>query len=268
MKRIALAVAAGVLALSAACIMVMDPLDPDQPASARIPARMFERTLDLAPGGSLSVSHILGTLKITGWDREAVEVVAVGGPGSLGEDTGFRIVGPWDPGQQVEVGRTDDGVEVRTTLSRGSREPLPLDYTIRVPSSVNLEDVRLDRGEAAVADLYGRARIEVGEGSLTVRNFSGPLTATVGAGPADVEVLDVRPADVIAITVRKGDIVLRLEPDASVRIEAEAPRGEITSDFDLGLELPAKTVSAGLGDGAASVTLKAADGNIRILKTG
>jgi hypothetical protein len=260
-------VMAAALVFSAACIMVVDPLDPDAPGSARIPTRAFEKTLDFAPGGTLSVSHAVGSVRIAGWDREAVEIVASGGRDAFGKDGHIRIMGPWDPGQQVEVEETETGIDIRTTLSRTSREPRPLDYTIRVPASVNLEAVRLERGEVAVADLYGRVGIEVGEGAVTVRNFSGPLTVSIGAGPADVEILDVRPADAVDITARKGDIVLRLEPGASVRIEAEAPQGEITSDFDLGPELPVKTLSAALGEGAASVTLRAPEGNIRILKT-
>ena len=55
LRALPVAALAGALVLMAGCIMVMDPLDPDAPGSARIPTRIFEKTLDFAPGGTVSV---------------------------------------------------------------------------------------------------------------------------------------------------------------------------------------------------------------------
>ena len=45
-----------------------------------------------------------------------------------------------------------------------------------------------------------------------------------------------------------------------------APAGNIFSELELGQSLPAKKVSAKLGDGQASIELTAVEGDIRIRK--
>ena len=93
------------------------------------------------------------------------------------------------------------------------------------------------------------------------------MRATVGTGNADVEVLDLRDGDEITIQSRQGDIVLRLESGVQAIVEADAPRGEVSSDFELGVKLPASTVKGWIGQGGPAVLLRASDGRIRIVRT-
>ncbi|MGZ7065500.1 MAG: hypothetical protein ACXVI6_04000, partial [Candidatus Aminicenantales bacterium] len=51
-------------------------------------------------------------------------------------------------------------------------------------------------------------------------------------------------------------------------IKADAPEGQITSEYDLGRSLPAKELSGRMGSAEAGITLKTLHGNIKILKAG
>ncbi|MBN2264877.1 MAG: hypothetical protein JW775_03595 [Candidatus Aminicenantes bacterium] len=227
----------------------------------------FRDTLRFMAGGTLTLENDFGDVAIRGWASDLVEVVAKsagapsrGGRSLRGYDS--RVAAP-----DVEIRETGAGLLVRTPTFEGLGQPPDVTYEVRVPESVNLAGIRISEGDLAVSDCYGGLEASVDEGNLLVRNYSGPVRATIGIGDADVEILDLRDRDEIVISTRRGDIVLRLERDAGAIVEANAPRGEIASDFDLGRRLPASSVKGWIGQGGPMVILTASDGRIQIVRT-
>ncbi len=264
MKAFAALVLMSCAVLASSCIMVIDP----EEAQSWRPGGEFRKTADLEAGGTVTVEHSLGSVVITGWDKPSVEVVASGRRAEPGAGGGVHVYGAGDYEPSIEVKRSDGVVRVRTRYLGGPWTATGLDYSIQVPSSVVLNPVKMGKGDVMISDVYGRIETEISEGNLTVRNYSGSLRASLGTGRADVELLDVRENDAVDIGVKDGDITLRVEREAGARIEAEAPGGEITSEYDLGLKPQAKTLAAPLGAGGAVIKLKTARGNIKILKAG
>jgi len=253
--------AAAVLALGA-CIFPISWPDTE-PSDGRFGA--FTRIVALEPGGTLQLDNVLGDIEIRGWDKPEVEITAE-------EDWGIPFRGRiWVPGRRigtpdVEVETVDRVVKIRARLPEREQEIRSLHFSLNVPRSVNLDGIRAKEGDVTIADIYGKVRVEVERGRIQVENFSGSLDLTVGRGSVDAEVLDVRPDDVLKIVARNGDISLLLPGDAAVRVEAAAG-GAITSEFDLGRELPARKADGRIGAGeGAALTLSAPQGNIRLLK--
>ncbi len=263
MKTRAMAgLAAAILLVSApACIMVMDPGRAEE-----LPrAGEFLREAELEPGGTVSLTFGSGNVEITGWEKASVEVTARRREPARVE-AGVPVLEPWNLAPDIEIVKAERAVRIKDR-ALDSAKPAISDMAIHVPESVELDPIGVRTGNVSIADAYGRVVADIGEGDLTIANFSGSVKASVGKGSADVEVLDVREDDNVEITVEAGDITFRIPPDADVRIEAEAPRGEVSTDLDLGAALPAKSLMGGLGSGGGMVRLKALNGVIRILKT-
>jgi hypothetical protein len=252
-----------VAAFAASCVMVMDP--EHAPASAT--NAEFVRTYEFQAGGTFTLEQSLGNVRIMGWDPESVEVVAE--PSALRQEGKPRLEATtlWDLEPSVDIKKSGGSIRVRTRSLGGPWSSGGLDYTIRVPHSVNLNGIKVERGDVEISDVYGRLDADVASGRLTVVNFSGPVRASVGTGEVDAELLDVRDTDTVEIAVREGDLTLRLQPEANVEVEAEAPAGEISSPLPWGAKLPARNFSGRLGNGGARIVLKALQGNIRILET-
>jgi hypothetical protein len=272
-KRLIVTLAAAAIAvLSASCILLENPEGEEPgwrtfPETESPPPQEFRRTVPFAPGGTLAVENDYGDLTISGWDREEVEVVAraatvEAGPQGSARPYRIRKVAP-----DVEIRDTETGLLVRTRSFEGPGEAPAVDYEIKVPQDVVLQPIRMSEGNLAVSDVYGRIEASVDQGDCSIANFSGSLKVNMGDGGADIEVLDLREGDEVAVTSRRGDIILRLEPGAAASVEANAPHGGITSDFDLGVRLPAPTVKTMIGPGGASIILMASNGRIRIIKT-
>jgi len=243
--------------LSASCILVSNP--EGEPgwrtipgSEARTSGSEFRRTVAFAPGRALTLENDYGNVEITGWDRDEAEVVARGAAAGAAP--------------RVEVRETDQGLLIRTPTFEGPGDASAVDYEVRVPNSVELAGIRISEGNLSIADVFGRIEASIEKGNLSVSNYSGPLRATIGTGSADVEVLDLRDADEITVTTRRGDITLSLEAGVNAIVEADAPRGEVRSDFDLGVKLPVTTVKGWIGQGGPAILLRASNGRIEIVK--
>jgi hypothetical protein len=264
--------AGAALAVSSACIIFPHPGESD--GWRTIPERgtgagrgaEFQETVDLRAGDALSIENDYGDIVIRGWDRDAVEIfAAVADAGARTQRSG-RESRPSKYTPDVEIRETNNGLLIRTRTFEGTGEPPRVNYELRVPNSVELTGIRISEGDLRVFDVFGRLEASVDQGDLTVENYSGAVEATVGTGDADVEVLDLHEEDSISVTCRSGNIVLRLESGAGAIVEADAPRGRVRSDFDLGTDLPAPAVKGWIGEGGPTIILKATNGRIEIVE--
>jgi hypothetical protein len=263
---------AAALALAAGCIILPDPGDSEgwrrtpesSPSSPAPSGPEVRRTLALAAGSTLSLENDYGDVEIAGWDRDEAEIVARTVEEASDRPASARTSGRRGTRPDIEIREARDGLLVRTPTFEGPGTPPEVDYEVRVPTDVVLAAIRISEGNLKISDVYGRIEASLDRGDLTVINYSGVVQATIGTGNADVEVLDLRETDSITIISRRGDIILRLEEGVGAVVEADAPRGEVRSDFDLGVRLPVSTVKAWIGQGGPNIILKASDGRIDI----
>jgi hypothetical protein len=262
MRRTIFAYLSITMLLSSACVIaVVDPASQGK----YWPKSTFRKSLDLKSGGSVALENVNGDIEISGWEDERVEISAEGSRESP-KSTGIHFFDWRFSPPDVRVQSTDHSVRIRTRESGYEDERGDVHYVLNVPHSVNLDSVRNGRGRIAVSDIYGRSLLDADEGEIKISNYSGSLDVRLGSGAVEAELLDLRPKDSVRIKVERGDIVLLLEPDVAAQLIADAPAGNIFSELELGQSLPAKKVSAKLGDGQASIELTAGEGDIRIRK--
>ncbi len=263
MSRSARAVLILGLLLSVSCVIaVVDTRNPD-----RIPYLRGElhRTVPLVSGGQLSLENSNGNIDIQGWEEEEIDArVVERKPAPM--TTGIHISGWRSPDPKIDIQSSDESVSIRNMRMEEEDDFRQDDFFLMVPRSVNLDGIRNGRGNISASGIYGRARINAGEGDVEIRNFSGSLDINLERGSLDAELLDLRAQDEVRIRVEDGDIVVYLEAGVAAELEAEAPGGEVSSEINLAVPLPAKTVSARLGDGQTKISLTALRGDIRVKK--
>jgi len=248
--------------LSGACVIaVVDPAAQGQ----HWPQESFRKSLNLKPGGSVSLENMDGDIEISGWGDEKVGILAQRSQ-KAPPSAGIHFIGGWFNPPDVHVRTSPDSVRIRTSESGYDDEGGAVHYVLNVPHSTNLDSVRNGRGRIAVSDISGRAVLDAEEGAIKISNYSGSLDIRLGNGVVQAEVLDLRPQDSIRVKVEHGDIILLLEPDAAAQLMADAPAGNISSEFDLGQSLPAKKVTARLAGGQTAIELTAVQGDIKIRK--
>jgi len=250
-------------ALSTSCVVNM--VDDQYPEGAWYPGNAFQKTLALKSGGTLSLENTNGNIVIRGWDKEKVELMAVEKRNPpLSPKIYFYGSHALEP--KIDLQASNEVIAIKTVSSDKEDEFRLVHYELSVPRSIKLENIRNGQGKIEISDVFGGVQIGQKEGNITIKNFSGSVDIALGSGSVEAEVLDIRPEDHVQIKSEKGDILLYLEPGVTAQVEANAPDGEISSDFDFNQALPAKTLSAKLGEGKASLVLTALHGDIKIRK--
>ena len=225
----------------------------------------FHKVVSFQSGGTLSLENINGNIEIVGWEKNEVEVSAERmAPFSYRRRLYWQPAGRFLP--EVDFDKFENFIKIKTKPASWDKELTSVNFYISVPHSINLKDIIAKEGNISLADLYGKAVIDLRDGEINVENFSGSLSASVVKGGVKASLYDLRNEDEIQITVGQGDIIINLQPEVKTRIEASTPEGNVSSDFDLKEPLPAKKVTAQIGEEGALLSLSSLKGDIRINK--
>ncbi len=225
----------------------------------------FHKVVAFESGGTLSLENINGDIELLGWDKNEAEITA-----ERMSPFAYRRRFYWQPTgrllPEIDFDKFENFIKIKTKPSSLDKELTSVNFYINTPHSIHLKDIIAKEGNVSLADLYGQAVIDLQQGEVKVDNFSGSLTASVVKGSVKASLYDLRNEDEIRITVRQGEIIINLQPEVKARIEASAPEGYVWSDFDLKEPLPAKKVSAQMGEEGAFISLSSLKGDVRINK--
>lgn len=264
-KRMTLVLALlGMAVLWSACLIAM----LDYPGYGEYPPiERFQRFIDFPSGSTFSIRNFDGNIEISGWNEESLEVYAEKLI-ELPQNAQFSLWSKdWNKhGPKIEFENTDIGAKINTRSPNPEGEDCVVDFYINVPHEVLLRDIVARDGDVLVRDLYGDVWVDLRSGQIEVDNFSGSLTASVREGSIRATLYDLREKDSIRLTNRSGDITLFLEADASVDITSASPSGEVFMEFDSEVPVEDGRLKVRLGQGGASISLNAQDGDIRIYK--
>ena len=185
----------------------------------------IHKTFPLDSHGSVTIDTYKGSIHVTTWDRNEVDVsVRIEEDGEVFAQSIKRADVRFDASPRDIRMKSDsqwfflDGVQ-----------PL-YQYTVKMPRTASLR-IKDYKSESDITDLAADLQLNTYKGSLQLRNFTGGLTVNTYKG-------DIR-ADFAAVTapVRvdtyKGDIDLRMPRDSRFDLSTDIGRrrGEPDNDF-------------------------------------
>jgi hypothetical protein len=249
------------IALSASCIIrIVDYSDPRD----LIPVEDYQRNIRFSPGGVVSLRNFDGNIEITGWDRNEVDIYAEKMIPRSEEDQVRFIITKKDIAQIDLEKYGNENISISTKSISEEGEDTVVDYYVKTPRSINIQDILARNGDIFVADIYGSVSVKLEQGNIDIDNFSGSLDTSVINGSVQACLYDVREEDVISIHIQEGDITLFLEKNVAASIRAYCPEGEFTSEFEADILEEENETHVQLGSGGASVYLTALNGHISI----
>jgi len=124
----------------------------------------FHYSYPLQPGGSLDLTNTNGSVEITGWDRESIDV---SGTKYAPEQSGLSAI-------QVKVNATGNNATVSTEIpQRSLHGSYGARYRIRVPRKIRLARAETTNGSIEVEDLEGGGRLRSTNGKLSLARLIG-----------------------------------------------------------------------------------------------
>ncbi len=239
----------------------------------------FSKTLPLKAGERFSLVNVNGNVAVSTWKENQVEIKAVKIARDDKED--LKDV-------EIRVEAVPGGVAVKAVWPKFRRRfNVNVDFEVKVPEGVNLEDVETVNGEVGLSGRYGRAVAGTTNGTVTVADAAGDFHASTTNGEihadrvegrleaettnGDVRLAGLAFKDGISAETTNGSITLVLTAPESLNASliAETTNGHITLDFPVtvkNLSQSKHRVEARIGEGGPEISLHTTNGSIRISK--
>lgn len=138
----------------------------------------FHYSYALEPGGRLDLDNTNGSVDVTGWDRNTIEVS--GTKFAPSEDRLREI--------SIHVSASGNQASVRTEEPRDFLHgSYSVRYIIRVPSHISLDQVHTTNGAISIEDLDGGGRLNGTNGRISLARDTGDYNVQTTNGPIDIE---------------------------------------------------------------------------------
>jgi hypothetical protein len=239
-----------------------------------------ERTAQMPPHATLTITHAWGDVSVQPWDRPEVKVVAKKHIGAHTPELAKRYAA----NVTVAVSSTSEGAQIVVNRPRTSfpdMRGISVDLAILAPRSAG---IRADSswGKLAVEGLTGPVVLGHRWGDAELRNIAGPVEATTKWGALRVYGIERR----ATIESKWGDVQLALAPrfsgdasrvanawgdttiivpkSANVQLVANTQHGSIESEYPLEMSNNGTTARGRFGSGGPKMEITNSWGDVRI----
>lgn len=203
----------------------------------------FHYSYPLQPGGRLDIDNTNGSIDITGWDRNTIDV---SGTKYAPSEDRLRDI-------QIKVDVNGNSVSIRTESPKDSfHGGFGAHYTIRAPSRLFLDRAETTNGSFSIEDLEGGGRVTSTNGRISLARDSGDYQVETTNGSIDLEEC----SGIERAETTNGGVRGQLKTGA---IEAQSTNGGI--DFTILKPQDDKPVRVSTTNGGITLSLAEFHGN-------
>jgi hypothetical protein len=142
--------------------------------------RDFHYSYPLKRGGSFSVEGFNGSVEISGWDQDAVDISGTKyGPTQEAADA-----------LKIDVQNSPDLVSIRAVRPSDHRNNEGARFVIKIPRTAVLERITTSNGAIRTIDGKGPARLRTSNGMIRVEDLAGNVDATTSNASIELENVD------------------------------------------------------------------------------
>lgn len=252
----------------------------------------FHYSHPLKPGGRVTLENFNGSVEISAWDQETVDISGA----KYGSTVEARDA------IKIDIAPSPDSVAIRT-IRPVERRNVGARYFLRVPRRAQLDRITTSNGSMRVTDVTGPVRLKTSNGPLRVFNLAGNLDggtsngsvelnnikgdcsvktsngrikaqgvhgafdATTSNGSVDASFDELRPGGV-RVNTSNGGITLRLARSVNARLMARTSNARISTDFDLSTRgsNDKHHLEGVIGSGGPVLDLATSNGSIHVVR--
>ena len=228
----------------------------------------FHKTYPLDANGRVELDNINGSVTITAWARNEVKVDAIKSAYRQERLNEAKIV--VDSSQSHIYIHTEYPGHNHTWTHDSEDNPASVEYTIVVPKTVRLDEIKLINGSLDVQGVTGEVRANCINGRLAARGLTGRAELSTINGTLDAQYGSLGQSTVELSSVN-GRVELTLPSDAKAEVEASTVSGSIHNDFGLHVnnhQFVGHDLRGELGGGGTRIKLSNVNGSIDIRHAG
>jgi hypothetical protein len=256
----------------------------------------FHYSYDLRPGARVNLESFNGSVEITGWDQNKVEITGVK---YASTEDGLRAL-------RVDVRNEADYLDVRTERPSVRHGNWGARYTVQMPKGAVLDRITTTNAQIRVRNLDSGGRFKTSNGAIRAENLKGLVDARTTNGMIEVHNIAggatmkttngrIRAEDVggecsaetsngsielamqsvpksgIRAETSNGAITVRLPSGAGAQLEANTTNSSINTEMDVNGNVNGVTGNRGhlsgtIGAGGPLIELSTRNGRISVLR--
>jgi DUF4097 and DUF4098 domain-containing protein YvlB len=224
----------------------------------------FHQTYALTADGRVELDNINGSVHITSWDRNEVKVDAI-----KSADTKERL-----DEAKIEIDSHGSSLAIRTkypehnnTWNWGSHNnPASVEYTLTVPRTARLDEIKLINGSLDIAGVSGEVNASCINGRLDAHNLAGRARLSTINGRL-VAQFDRLARQSMELNSVNGSVDLTIPSDSNAEVEADTVSGSIDNDFGLHVNhhnFVGHDMRGELGTGGAHIKVSNVNGHVEV----
>ena len=245
-------------------------LDEDLLAGNRTTGDSWTYHARLAPGRSVWIRDVNGSVSVDPARGDSLEVTAVKtfrqyDPTAVRltavpEPDGIVICALWDV-----AARCSSGDAYKDRYARHS--DVAVRFTVRVPRGVQI-DVTTVNGAVRIAGASAPASARTVSGEVSVETSRGPVNALSVNGAVRAALRGLADTGAVKLATVNGAVTLELPARVDATVSARTVHGAIESDFPLDVsgQTVVRHASGTIGSGGRRVELTSVNGSVRLRK--
>ncbi|MFN7998755.1 MAG: DUF4097 family beta strand repeat-containing protein [Bryobacteraceae bacterium] len=137
----------------------------------------FHYSYPLQPGGRVTVENFNGSVEISGWDENSIEI----------SGTKYARTPELRDALKIDIEHSSDSTYIRTVKPSDRRGNMGVKYIIKVPHRTQLDRISSTNGSIRTTDIEGQARLKTSNGAVRATNLKGNLDAQTTNGGVDIQ---------------------------------------------------------------------------------
>ena len=218
----------------------------------------FHRTVPLSADGQVSLNNINGDVEISGWSKNEVQIDAIKTAPDQQRLDDMRI----------EVDNSPNSVEIQTKYPEGhtNNNPGSVRYLLHVPQNARIDKIELVNGSLTVRNISGEIDANLVNGKLRASDLAGTADLATVNGSVEANYASLNNVREIKLGSVNGTVNLLLPQSPNAEVSASVVNGSISTDFPLTVKgrFVGKSMSGTLGSGGVQVELSNVNGSIHI----
>ncbi len=224
----------------------------------------FHQTYALTRDGRVELENINGDVHISTWDQNQVKVDAI-----KYADSKDRL-----EEAKIEIDAQNDALSIRTKYPHhdqswnwGSHNnPATVEYTLTVPRTARLDEIKLINGALDVTGVSGEVRASCINGRLEAKNLAGEARLSTVNGHLEAR-FDQLSGRAVELNSVNGSVDMTIPSDSNAEVEANTVSGRIDNDFGLHVNhhnIVGHDLRGELGSGGTRIRLQNVNGKVEI----
>lgn len=228
----------------------------------------FDRTVDVRPGGAVTIENVNGRITVSSWDQARVRIHAIRRAQSQ-EALDATAIDVRQSGNDVSiVTRTpkSDGTGFLDFLfGNGGNASVEYDVTVPRMSDLKVEDTN---GAITVSNVTGNINLGTTNGRIEALRCAGSMSASTTNGAIRAELVQTSGSKMMQFETTNGSIALTVPPNFGADVAADTTNGSIHSDLPVTTKSFSRRELRGtLNGGGVQLELHTTNGSIEIRST-